>query len=211
MFKTFTTNDILAFEQRYRTTFINSLAGYKLPVLIGTINSAGDSNLAIFNSYFHLGANPPLFGLVVRPDSVERHTLTNIRETKAFTVNFIDDSFFKKAHQTSARYKDGISEFKVLNFEEEYLNNQSIPYLAQSKIKIGAENINELKVKENGTILLINEIKQVTLNANIISNDGYINLSSQKIIASQGLDAYLKTDLITRLSYAKPHKMPDEI
>jgi hypothetical protein len=71
--------------------------------------------------------------------------------------------------------------------------------------------LSELEVKENGTIILINEIKQVTLKENCISRDGYIDLPSQNIVASQGLDAYMKTELITRLSYAKPHKAPDEI
>lgn len=211
MFKAFTDQDILSFEQRYRTIFVNSLAGYKLPALIGTINSAGITNLAIFNSYFHVGAHPPLFGLVVRPDSVERHTLTNIRETKSFTVNFIDDSFHKKAHQTSARYENGISEFKEVDLKDEYYDNQNLPYVAQSKIKIEARNLSELEVKENNTIILINEIKKVVLNTDYVSKDGYIDLSAQNIITSQGLDAYLKTDLITRLSYAKPHKMPHEI
>lgn len=211
MFKTFKAQDILDFEQRYRTTFVNSLAGYKLPVLIGTINSDGITNLAIFNSYFHVGAHPPLFGLVVRPESVERHTLTNIRATKSFTVNFIDDSFFKKAHQTSARYENGISEFTEVNLLEEYHDNQNIPYVAQSKIKIEAYNLSEIQVKENNTIILINEIKKVVLNTDYISKDGYIDLPSQNIVASQGLDAYLKTNLITRLAYAKPNKLPDEI
>jgi flavin reductase (DIM6/NTAB) family NADH-FMN oxidoreductase RutF len=211
MLKTFSQQDILGFEQRYRTTFVNSLAGYKLPVLIGTINTSGVTNLAIFSSYFHLGAHPPLFGLVVRPDSVERHTLNNIRQTKSFTVNFVDDTFFKMAHQTSARYENGISEFKEVNLNEEYFDSRNIPYVEESAIKIEALNLRELEVKENGTIILINEIKQVTLKENCISKDGYIDLSSQNIVASQGLDAYFKTELITRLSYAKPNKMPDEI
>ena len=46
---------------------INSLGGFKSVALIGTKSEAGNTNLAIFSSIFHLGANPPLVGLIFRP------------------------------------------------------------------------------------------------------------------------------------------------
>ncbi len=107
----FTYDDIMRLEQRYRAMFINSIGGFKSVVLIGSKNKAGQTNLAIFNSLFHVGANPPLVGFIIRPDSVERHTLRNILETGVFTINHIHESFFIQAHQTSARYPKEISEF----------------------------------------------------------------------------------------------------
>ena len=55
--------DIAQLEQRYRTAFVNSLAGFRQAVLVGSKSVAGHENLAIFNSLIHLGANPALFGL----------------------------------------------------------------------------------------------------------------------------------------------------
>ena len=52
--KTFSTNDIENMEQRYRTTFINSMSGFKSLNLVGTINEQEKINLAIFNSIFHV-------------------------------------------------------------------------------------------------------------------------------------------------------------
>lgn len=49
---------------------------------MGTVNKIGHTNLAIFNSVIHIGANPPLMGFISRPNSGERHTLENIQETK---------------------------------------------------------------------------------------------------------------------------------
>ena len=141
MEKEITLNNILGFEQRYRATLINSLGGFKSVALIGTINSKGITNLAIFNSFFHLGANPPLFGFIVRPDSVERHTLTNILETKQFTVNHIQESFYKQAHQTSARYDSKISEFEATGLTAEYKTGHIAPFVKESAVKIAAEFI----------------------------------------------------------------------
>ena len=63
-------NQIDALEKRYRTNFINSLSGYKSANLLGSINSSGQTNLALMTSVFHVGANPllirsadtPIFG-----------------------------------------------------------------------------------------------------------------------------------------------------
>ena len=86
----FTKQNILEFEKLYRTNFINSLSGFKSANLIGTISSEGKTNLAIFSSVIHVGANPPLMGFLMRPVSVERHTYTNIKETNCFTINHIN-------------------------------------------------------------------------------------------------------------------------
>ena len=107
-------------DKRYRTAFINSLAGFRQAVLIGTRSVDEKNNLAMFNSLIHLGAHPALYGLMSRPDSVQRDTLQNILETKEYTLNFIQSSQYKKAHQTSARYDKGISEFEKVGFTPFY-------------------------------------------------------------------------------------------
>jgi flavin reductase (DIM6/NTAB) family NADH-FMN oxidoreductase RutF len=70
-----TKDTIDGFEKKYRTSFINSLAGFRQVALVGTRSEVGLTNVAIFNSLMHLGANPALFGLLSRPDGVDRHTL----------------------------------------------------------------------------------------------------------------------------------------
>ena len=94
--------DLMGLEQRYRAAFVNSLSGFKSVALIGTKDANGQTNLAIFNSFVHIGANPPYIGFISRPDSVDRHTLSNIMETGYYTINHINESIFRQAHQTSA-------------------------------------------------------------------------------------------------------------
>jgi flavin reductase (DIM6/NTAB) family NADH-FMN oxidoreductase RutF len=69
-----TKENIEQLEQRYRTAFINSLAGFRQAVLVGTKSKDGNSNLAIFNSLMHLGAQPALYG-----SSADRIALKEIR------------------------------------------------------------------------------------------------------------------------------------
>ena len=55
MSKQFDFDAIMALELRHRAAFINSLGGFKSVVLVGTKNKDGQTNLAIFNSLFHIG------------------------------------------------------------------------------------------------------------------------------------------------------------
>jgi flavin reductase (DIM6/NTAB) family NADH-FMN oxidoreductase RutF len=211
MFKEFNLQDILSFEQRYRATFINSIGGFKSVALIGTKNSSGQTNLAIFNSLVHIGANPPLLGFIVRPDSVERHTLENILETNFFTVNHITENFYLKAHQTSARYPRNISEFEASGLTEYYRDDFHAPFVEQSPVQIAVEFQQKTDLTINGTILIIGLIKFIRIPQVSLSADGFVDLNKSGTITCVGLDAYYKTDMLSRLSYAKPDKHPTPI
>lgn len=197
-------DDIEQLEQRYRTAFINSLAGFRQAVLVGTKSVDGHTNLAIFNSLIHLGANPALFGLLNRPDSVPRDTLQNILETKAYTLNYIRSAQYEKAHQTSARYNKGVSEFEQVGFEELYHPWCYAPFVKEAVVKIAMKLEEIIPIPSNGTILIVGSIMQVDIAAAMVGTDGFVALSEADVLISQGLDAYFVAKPIGRLPYAKP-------
>jgi flavin reductase (DIM6/NTAB) family NADH-FMN oxidoreductase RutF len=191
-------------EQHYRRTFVNSLAGFRQAVLVGTRSAEGISNLAIFNSLIHLGANPALFGLINRPHSVQRDTLQNILHTKEYTLNYIKAAYYEKAHHTSARYERGVSEFEKAGFQEVYHPNCYAPFVADASVKIAMQFEQILDIPRNGTILIIGSIRQVEMDPAMIGPDGFVDLSGENVLISQGLDAYFVSKEIGRLPYAKP-------
>ena len=203
---TISINNILDFEQRYRATFINSLSGFKSVNLIGTKDRDNNENLAIFSSVVHIGATPPLIGLIVRPDSVDRHTLTNILTTQRYTLNHINDNIFNKAHQTSARYPKEESEFEAVGLTPEYKNECFAPFVKESNVQIEMEFKEKIDLKINGTTLIIGQIKSIHLPLKAIQEDGFIDLEQLNTITCTGLDSYHKTQRINRLSYAKPNQ-----
>lgn len=201
-----TAENIRDFEKTDRTNIINSLPGFKSANLIGTISAEGKTNLAIFSSVIHIGANPPLLGFLMRPISVERHTYINIKETGYFTVNHINEEIFRQAHQTSARYDRNISEFDACGLTAEYSEKLKAPYVKESKIKIGLRFVEETEIAINGTIFIVGEIAEIILPDDTLSADGFIDLEKAGTIGISGLDGYHKTKRIARLSYAKPGK-----
>ncbi len=201
---TLSKNDLQAIEQRERTRLVNSLSGFKSANLIGSCDSQGAANLAVISSVVHLGSHPPLFGFIVRPCKRRRHTLDNILETKQFTINSIGADFFKKAHQTSARYPKEVSEFESVGLTPYYDDDFSAPFVLESALKIGLELKEHIQIESNHTQMLIGEV--VTLHApkNAFMPDGYLDLEALDTVTISGLDSYHVTQRLHRLSYAKP-------
>ena len=197
-------NKIEQLEQRYRTTLINSLAGFRQAVLVGTQSSEGHHNLAIFNSLIHLGAHPALYGLINRPDSVQRDTLQNIISTKAYTLNYVRAADYKRAHQTSARYDKEISEFEAVGFEPAYLPSCTAPIVKNAVVSIAMQLEEIIPIAINGTILIVGSVQQIHIDEQLVEKDGFVSLSEEQVVISQGLDAYFVTSPLGRLAYAKP-------
>ncbi|WP_295650928.1 flavin reductase [uncultured Mucilaginibacter sp.] len=208
---TITGNQISSMEQRYRTTLVNSVSGFKSLQMVGTISTDGITNLALFNSIFHVGANPPLLGMVVRPDGAEHDTLKNIIATGQYTLNNVLPAWYAKAHQTSARFPSGESEFGECGFTKSYIAGLKAPFVKESTIKIGLVLRDIIDVSINNTSIVIGEIIYIILDENVIAADGYVDLEKAGSVTVAGLDSYHTTQRLGRLNYAKPGKHPEAL
>lgn len=206
MKKYITSDALTAMEKQERVHFINSLGGFKSVSLVGTSDKSGNTNLGIFSSFFHIGAQPPLIGMIFRPSPPERDTLRNIIDTGFYTVNHINENIYKQAHQTSARYDASISEFDATTLTKEYKNNFLAPFVAESNIQLGVEFKEKIDISINNTLMVIGEIVQIYIPENCFYEDGFIDLEKANTITCSGLDSYHKTIQLDRLSYAKPDK-----
>lgn len=207
----FTSKDILEMETRFRAAFINSLSGFKSASLIGSVDKDGNTNLAIFSSVVHLGSSPALIGFINRPDSTSRHTLENISATNCFTINHINETIYKQAHQTSARYPKNISEFDATGLTAEFGKIVQAPYVTESHVKYGLEFVEKHELKINGTILVIGKVVEIFLPENCLLVHGAIAIEKAETITISGLDSYHTTRQLAQLSYAKPGKKVEEL
>jgi flavin reductase (DIM6/NTAB) family NADH-FMN oxidoreductase RutF len=195
---------LMDMEQRKRAQFINSISGFRSVALIGTTDTKEQTNLAIFSSIVHIGSNPSLLSFIMRPDSVERHTLTNIMDTGFYTINHINADMYEKAHQTSARYPKSVSEFDAAQLTPVFKNDFVAPFVAESQIQIGMEFRERIEININQTSMIIGEIKFVHYPTSCLLEDGFIDIEKAGTITSTGLDSYHTTQVLKRLEYAKP-------
>ena len=202
-----TNRDIQKLDKIKRLNLINSITGIKPANLIGTVDETKNSNLAIFSSIVHLGSNPPLIGMVIRPiDKVIRHTYANILSNGYYTINHVPNHMTEQAHQTSAKYNKNVSEFEACGFTEEFTDGFPAPYVQESNIKIGMKHIESISIELNGTILCIGEIQHIILPENSFSDEGYIDLEKGLSTGISGLNFYYKLSFTHRYDYAKVKK-----
>ncbi|MGB1448517.1 MAG: flavin reductase family protein [Flavobacteriaceae bacterium] len=195
---------IESLHTRYRNNLINSVSGYKSANLIGTKNTQGNTNLAVFNSIVHLGSNPALLGFILRPTTVPRHSYQNMKETGVFTVNHIAKNQIEDAHHTSAKYPEDISEFDQTHLTEEYKMNWAAPFVEGAPVQIGCRYINDYLIKENDTLLVIGAIEHLFVKEEMLLDDGWIQLDKGEVVTINGLDGYALPQLIERFPYARP-------
>ncbi len=195
--------DLDGLDKHFRVALINSISGLRPAVLVGTADDAGRTNLAIFNSLVHIGANPPLLGLICRPDTVDRHTLSNLRATGVYTVNHVRESFLEAAHQTSARYPRDISEFRAVGLTEHWEDDVRAPFVAEADVRVALELREELPVQVNGTCLVVGEIVRIDVPDAAVRESGVLDPTVAGSLAVAGLNAYFRAEPIRELPYAK--------
>lgn len=204
MNSTLTLEQLMEMEQRQRAHLINSIGGFKSVALIGSIDLQGQTNVAIFSSIVHIGSNPPLLSFIMRPDSVERHTLANILETGFYTINHINAQIYEQAHQTSARYPKSMSEFDATGLTPQFKNDFVAPFVEESQIQLAMEFKERLDITINQTIMIIGEVKAIHFPSDCLAPDGFMNIEKAGTITVAGLDSYHTTQPLQRLPYAKP-------
>jgi flavin reductase (DIM6/NTAB) family NADH-FMN oxidoreductase RutF len=208
MDKHISATDISALDRLERIALVNSLAGYRPACLVGTVDDKGNQNLAIFSSLVHLGSSPALFGLITRPDTVDRHTLANIEATKQYTINHVHTGMSEAAHYTSAKFEAEVSEFEAVGLTPQILDEWSAPYVLESRVKLGMELVDVMPIETNGTLMIIGKVAHVHLPEEALAEDGHLDHNICHTVAVTGLDRYHRGMELARYPYARASEVP---
>ncbi len=202
--QTFTAADIAGMELLARVQFATSLPGAKPISLIGSIDNAGQTNLAPFSSILHLGSSPCLLGMVSRPDLVDRHTLANLSKTRTWTINHLHPEIVDAAHQCSARYPKEVSEFDATGLTKHFEPGFAAPFVAESRFRIGMELEDIIHIAANDTKLIVGRVVLVQIADGALTDHSGIDLVGLECLASTALDTYFQLQPLARLAHAKP-------
>ena len=208
-----TAPDIAAMVPQARALLINSLPGYKSAMLVGTCDSAGQENLAMVSSHFHLGSSPPLLAMILRPSTgeSERHTLHNLLETRCWSLNGFSLDHAAQAHQTSAPYPRDESEFDACDFEAEWLAEFGAPFIKGSPLQVGCRLREHHPLEINGTHMIIGEVQHLQYPVTAQRGDGGLSLSDMGLVAVAGLDTYTQPNAGVRFASANTTSPPRQL
>ena len=202
--------DIEQLHRVRRLNIINGVTGIKPANLIGTVSRKHGPNVAIFSSIVHLGSDPALIGFIIRPTGdVPRNTYENILASKHYTINHVHESFIEKAHYTSAKFAQGVSEFEECGLTEEYLHRFPAPFVKESRLKMGLEFVEEIPIKTNGTSLIVGQIVDLILPDECVDDKGYIRLDKTFDVGIGGLNNYYSLRRIASFPYARVQEIPN--
>lgn len=201
--------DIEELPRIKRLNIINSVTGIKPANLIGTYSDKLIPNLAIISSVVHLGSNPALLGMVLRPQDLKKSdSYKNIINNSFYTINHVPSSLIKNAHYTSAKFSAVESEFEHCGFEHESLYEFNAPFVKESNLKIGLELVDDILIKANRTHLIIGKIKHLILPEKALDEEGNIQLEVSNSIGIGGLNSYYSLNKIDQFPYAKRDNLP---
>ncbi len=199
---------LVALPSRYRARMVNSLSGFKSANLVGTQDEAGGTACCMVSSVVHLGSDPALLGVVFRPPGAGSHNYHNLSRSGCFTLSHVGASFHEAAHQTSARFAEGVSEFEAVGLTPWWWSKGVLfeaPAVAEAAVRIGLSVTEDLPLP-NGCRFVIGAIEWVDFDAAVQAEDGFLDLAASGTVCIGGLDAYYGASRIARLSYAKPDR-----
>ena len=192
------------YPRRAFAAWFNQLEGLRSPVLVGTQNEAGIHNLAVFSSMTHVGARPPLIGMIFRPLTVERHTYENLKATGFYTINHVPASILAAAHQTSASYPSGTSEFEAVGLTPIPSKSGEAPYVKGATVSMLLEFKEEHPIEANGTIFVVGAVKEIRLPELAEFGNDTVKWEKLDALVVSGLYDYHKVEHFKKLGYAKP-------
>lgn len=199
--KSFSSEEIKSLDRAYRRDFINRITGAKLAWILGSFHPEFGENLALFSSIVHVGANPPLVGIVFRPSMGKLHSLRNINETKLFSLNSLPLKFRKEIHSSSANGSEELDDFDSIGLQREIDSSHPIPLVKEASIRMLLEPVELAPIRTNSNHFLVSEIKKVEINVAFLdSNELPI---PEGLTYVSGLDLYCKVESIQSMPYAR--------
>ncbi len=187
-----------------RALLINALPGFRSANLLATVDSEGMPNLAVVSSATHIGSSPALIAVVLRRDTADGGTLKNILESGVFTLNHIGQDFYQAAHQASAKYPVGVSEFEPVGLTPSWTANVAAPYVEEARVRYALAVDQTMPIEGNDVMMVVGRVTEVEFPESCLADDGYLDLEGAGTVALSSLDTYHATKRLAHLSYAKP-------
>jgi flavin reductase (DIM6/NTAB) family NADH-FMN oxidoreductase RutF len=193
-FKEWSRSDLLGLDRRYRRDLINRVSGSRTVWLLTSRSLDGTANIGLFSQVVHIGANPPLMGVLFRPKTDWHHSLDNIEETKLYGLHAVHTDRWQNAHATSFAFKASQSEFDECGWSEEKMPESDLPIIKDSLARIVLEPKEIVHIRSNQCRMVVGHILSIQIREDQLDSDqlprpaDWLNVS--------GLDLYINNQVI---------------
>ncbi len=190
----------------------NLLIGLVAPRPIAWITSmdlAGKINAAPFSAFNYVGVDPPIVAVGVGnrpgPGAIGKDTAQNIRNTREFVINVVNEELAEAMVLTATDFPAGVNELEMAGLETAPSTMISVPRIAAAPASLECREFTTLEIGRSRVIL--GQVVAIHVRDELVDPTGpYIRAEQlQPVGRMNGLGAYVSTKdaffTISRISY----------
>lgn len=176
---------------------------------ITTVDLQGHLNAAPFSAFNYVGIDPPIVAVGVAnrpgPGVIGKDTAQNIRSTREFVVNIVNEELAEAMVVTAIDFPQGVNELEIAKLETAPSKVVAVPRIVKSPASLECREITTLEIGRSRIIL--GQVVAMTVKDEYIDPKGpYVKADKMHTVGRMnGLGAYVKTRdaffEIPRLSY----------
>jgi flavin reductase (DIM6/NTAB) family NADH-FMN oxidoreductase RutF len=165
---------------------------------VSTISEDGTANLAPYSFFNAVCAFPPtlLFSVGYRDDPNPKDTLTNIRATGEFVVNFVSEPTTAAMNITATEVAPGVDEFERAGLTKAASVAIKPPRVAESPIHFECTLNQIVPVAEHpgGAYVIIGNVVHMHVDDSIFDNErGYVDFDAYSVVGRMAGNTYTRT------------------
>jgi flavin reductase (DIM6/NTAB) family NADH-FMN oxidoreductase RutF len=127
--------------------------------LVSTVDENNVHNVAPFSMFTGVSSNPPMLAVsIASRKGVEKDTARNIRRTKDFVVNIVDEALAEKMNLTSAYLPPEESEFEFANLTPVESVKVRSPRVKEAPVCMECSLVESIRVGKSPNDLVIGEV-----------------------------------------------------
>ena len=159
----------------------------------------GYINLAPFSYHNAFSSNPPIVGISPAfsgRTGNPKNTLTNILDTKEFTLSVVTYDMVEQMNICAADYEPNVDEFKKSGLSKYVSDSISVPGVAESPLIMECRFLQHVPFsnKPAGGNLLLGEVIYFHVREDIYNEDGNIDPKKVDQVSRMGMDWYSRAN-----------------
>jgi len=164
---------------------------------ITSMNLAGQLNAAPFSAFNYMGTDPPIVAIGVGnrpgPGIVGKDTAQNIRNTREFVINVVNEDVAEAMNLTAVDFPPGVNELDIAGLKTEPSLVVKVPRIAASPASLECREITTMEIGRSRVVL--GEVVAFHVKDEFVDPAGpYIRAEKLHAVGRMnGLGAYVKT------------------
>jgi flavin reductase (DIM6/NTAB) family NADH-FMN oxidoreductase RutF len=185
---------------------------------ITSLNLAGNINAAPFSAYNYVGIEPPIVAIGVGnrpgPGVVGKDTAQNIRNTREFVINVVNEELAEAMVKCAIDFPPGVNELEIAQLKTMPSSVVSVPRILEAPASLECREVTTMEIGRSRVIL--GQVVAIHVKDEFIDPAGpYVRAEALHSIGRMnGLGTYIRTrDLffhVPRKTYAEWSKTNQE-